>query len=144
MTVGLSLGEQMPLSRKDREMMRRLIPLVLTSMAFASSGWSHCIPAPEERTTDWGHQNVVEVFPKPLKKLRGSVILGFNTPEVLATGALVEVFDHPEIAEKGMASRTGQKRLRLRSRKGMAPFSLTFLPVGCFIAFRPACCCELF
>jgi hypothetical protein len=57
-----------------------------------------------------------------LKDPRRVVVLGFHVPEVKADAALVEVFDHLEIAESAIPNRTG--RACLIQGDGTFPFHL--------------------
>jgi hypothetical protein len=98
--------------------------LVTGACSYASLG--QCRPAPDSRQTAWGHQNAVRVNSKPLKKLQGTLLLGYGGPEVFKEGVLVEVFDHPELALSGDPNRTGQKRLKacVTSKDGAFSFDL--------------------
>ena len=110
-------------------MLRALPLLLLLTATPVQCAWGHCAPAPEDRTTAWGHQNAVTVYQTSLQDLRGVVVLGFHVPEVKAEAALVEVFDHPEIAEMAIPNRTGQKRIRACLTQGDGTFSF-HLPPG--------------
>jgi hypothetical protein len=84
-----------------------LLLLILTS---ANSVHGQCLPAPETRVTDWGHENVVSTDSQVLRKLSGVVLVAFS--EVKGEDVLVEVFDHPELVEDLIEKRqTEQKRL---------------------------------
>jgi len=85
-----------------------------------------CEPAPDTRRTDWGHQNVVIIHSEPLRALTGFVMAGY--PEISEEDVLVEVFDHPELAQGGSQTRTGQKRLKacVTQKDGKFSFDLPF------------------
>ena len=108
-------------------MLRGAILLVLLILTSTSAVLGQCKPAPDARTTDWGHQTVVMIHSKPLRTLNGMVIAGF--PGVSGEDVLVEVFDHPELAQEGNQTRTGQKRLKACVTQKDGRFSFD-LPVG--------------
>jgi hypothetical protein len=107
-------------------MFRVIASFTVLTIIYATCVRSQCTPAPDSRTTYWGHQNAVTSYSQPLKTLRGMVVLGFATPEIPKDGVLVEVFDHPELAIEGNPSRTGQKRLKacLTEKDGSFSFDL--------------------
>jgi hypothetical protein len=93
-------------------MLRGTILLVLLILTSTSAVLGQCKPAPDTRKTDWGHQNVV--------------LAGY--PGVSEEDVLVEVFDHPELAQGGDQTRTGQKRLKacVTQKDGKFSFNLPF------------------
>lgn len=91
--------------------MLRILCFVWLSAACAGVAFGQCAPASDSLRTQWGHQNVVLVNSKPVKTLRGTLLLGYGNPNVSKEGVLVEVFDHPELAMGGDQSRAGQNRL---------------------------------
>ena len=107
-------------------MFRGIASFAVLTTIYATCAWSQCTLAPDSRTTYWGHQNSVTVYSHPLKTLRGTVVLGFATPEIPKDGVLVEIFDHPELAMEGNPSRTGQRRLKacLTQKDGSFSFDL--------------------
>lgn len=107
-------------------MLRRANLLVLLILTSTSAVLGQCKPAPDTRKTDWGHQNAVMIHYEPLRTLTGLVIAGY--PGVSEDGVLVEVFDHPELAQGGDQTRSGQKRLKacVTQRDGRFSFGLPF------------------
>jgi hypothetical protein len=92
--------------------MFREVLFVLFSIGCAHPALGQCSTAASDSlTTYWGHQNAVYVNSKPLKKLRGNVLLGFGKPETSKDGILIEVFDHPELAMGADPTRKRQRRL---------------------------------
>jgi hypothetical protein len=108
-------------------MLRGTILLVLLILTSTSAVLSQCKPAPDTRRTDWGHQNVVIIHSEPMQTLTGIVIAGY--PGVSQEDVLVEVFDHPELAQAGNQTRTGQKRLKACVTQKDGTFSID-LPFG--------------
>lgn len=107
-------------------MLRRANLLVLLILTSTSAVLGQCKAAPDTRKTDWGHQNAVMILSEPLRTLTGLVIAGY--PGVSEDDVLVEVFDHPELAEGGDQTRSGQKRLKacVTQRDGRFSFDLPF------------------
>jgi len=107
-------------------MLRGTILLVLLILTSTSAVLGLCKPVPDTRRTDWGHQNVVIIHSEPLRTLTGFVMAGY--PEVSEEDVLVEVFDHPELAQGGDQTRTGQKRLKacITQTDGKFSFDLPF------------------
>jgi len=107
-------------------MLRGTILLVLLILTSTSAVLGQCKLAPDTRRTDWGHQNVVIIHSEPLRTLTGFVIAGY--PGVSGEDVLVEVFDHPELAQGGDQTRTGQKRLKacVTQKDGKFSFDLPF------------------
>jgi hypothetical protein len=107
-------------------MLRGTILFVLLILTSTSAVLGQCKPAPDTRKTDWGHQNVVMIYSEPLRTLTGFVIAGY--PGVSGEDVLVEVFDHPELAQGGNQTRSGQKRLKacVTQRDGSFFFDLPF------------------
>jgi hypothetical protein len=107
-------------------MLRGTILLVLLILTSTRAALAQCKPASDTRRTDWGHQNAVIIHSEPLRKLTGFVIAGY--PGVSQEDVLVEVFDHPELAQGGNLTRTGQKRLKacVTQRDGRFSFDLPF------------------
>jgi hypothetical protein len=107
-------------------MLRRANLLVLLILTSTSAVLGQCKPAPDTRKTDWGHQNAVMIHSEPLRTLTGFVVTGY--PEVSGEDVLVEVFDHPELAQGGDQTRIGQKRVRacITQRDGRFSFDLPF------------------
>jgi hypothetical protein len=66
------------------------------------------------------------IHSEELRTLTGFVIAGY--PEVSEDDVLVEVFDHPELAQGGDPTRRGQKRVRacVTQRDGRFSFDLPF------------------
>src|SRR5258708_26868101 len=108
-------------------MLRGTILLVLLISTSTSAVLGQCKPAPDTRKTDWGHQNAVMIHSEPLRTLTGFVVAGY--PGVSEEDVLVEVFDHPELAQGGDQTRTGQKRLKACVTQKDGSFSLE-LPDG--------------
>ena len=105
---------------------RQINYLVLVILSVAVCAQSRCTST-QTQTTYWGHQNIVHVESKPLKKLQGGIILGFPTAAPIPKDrVLVEVFDRPELAEDGNPNRGGQKRLMacLTAKDGRFSFDL--------------------
>jgi hypothetical protein len=73
---------------------------------------SECGLAKGAERTYWGHMNTVLEYADPVSYIRG-IALAAGSENTPVEGALVELFDHPEIALKthGSQVRTGQKRL---------------------------------
>ncbi|MGC1415170.1 MAG: hypothetical protein WA817_07810 [Candidatus Acidiferrum sp.] len=110
--------------------MFREVLFVLFSVGCAYPALGQCSAAASNSlTTRWGHENAVYVNSKPIKKLRGNVLLGFGKPDVLKDGILVEVFDHPELAMGADPTRKGQKRLMACVTRKDGGFSFD-LPAG--------------
>lgn len=107
-------------------MLRGTILLVLLILTSTSAVLGQCKPTPDTRRTDWGHQNVVIIHSEPLRTLTGFVIAGY--PGVSEEDVLVEVFDHPELAQGGNQTRTRQKRLKacVTQKDGKFSFDLPF------------------
>jgi|SRR5215472_2277934 len=98
-------------SLKEVGKVLRMLCILWRSAACAVVAFGQCAPASDSLRTQWGHQNVVIVNSKPVKTLRGTVLLGYGAPNVSKESVLVEVYDHPELAMGGDQGRTGQNRL---------------------------------
>lgn len=109
--------------------MLRILCSVWLSAACGGVAFGQCAPASDDLKTHWGHQNVVTVDSKPVKVLRGTLLLGYGGPNVSKEGVLVEVYDHPELAMGGDQSRTGQNRLMVCVTRKDGSFSF-HLPAG--------------
>jgi len=86
---------------------------------------SQCVPASVE--TLWGgNENVVIQEARSIRKVRGLVQDSQHTP---VSGALVEVYDHPEIVLRNPSrTRTGQSRLAACITGDSGSFSLDVPP----------------
>jgi hypothetical protein len=107
-------------------MRHRVVCLAMLSAVCVSAVYGQCTAAPESRKTYWGHENAVTIHSQPLKRLHGTVTLGYATPQLPKDGVLVEVFDRPDLAQGGDPNRTGQKRLFacITSKDGKFSFDL--------------------
>lgn len=91
----------------------KMLMLVLGILGSATGlyGFPQCTSAPETLHTSWGHIPVVIKTEKPVKTVRGIVVV-FPTEDRPVDGVLVEIFDHAEqVHAVPGPQRRGQRRL---------------------------------